>query len=139
MNRFNILRILKGSYWKTKPKILINLYKSLARPIIDYANFPLMVANNSYFEKLQKIENKIIRMALSSSWYDTTQEIHKMANICMLKERVLELSRNYITNIKENNINIPILNLINTQEQIDENNFLIKKGKIRNTCLDLFY
>jgi hypothetical protein len=62
-----------------------------------------------------------------------------MANICMLKERVLELSRNYITNIKENNINIPILNLINTQEQIAENNFLIKKGKIRNTCLDLFY
>ena len=31
INRFNILKILKGNYWKTKSKILINHNKPLVR------------------------------------------------------------------------------------------------------------
>ena len=136
-NRINLLRIMKGKMWKSKPNFLINLYKSLIRPIIEYANFPLISTSNTTFARLQKLENKIIRLCLSSSLYDTTVQIHKNANIELLSPRLIQISTKYIANIVNNKINTPILELISNQEQIDcENNNIIRNRQKRYTCLD---
>ena len=123
--------------WRSKPTFLINLYKTLIRPIIEYVNFPFISASESNFNKLQKIENKIIRLCLPCSLYDSTEKIHKEAKLDLLKPRLLKLSTQYIENILNNKINIPILQLLLNQEQVVyENGNIVLHRKNRRTCLD---
>lgn len=138
-NRFNILKVLKGRGYKSKNKFLINMYKSLIRPIIEYANFPFISASDNITTRLQKIQNKIIRLCLSSDMYDSTETIHERAKIDYIKPRLIKLSANYIKNIINNKHNIPILEMLIQQEQIDcENEQLLVNRKRRTTCLDEF-
>ncbi len=96
--RINILRILKGKLWRSPSNFLINLYKSIIRPIFEYANFPFISMSDSNFSKMQKIENKIVRLYLSSSIYDSTVEIHETSQLDLLKPRLLQTFTKYILN-----------------------------------------
>jgi hypothetical protein len=135
-NKMNILKILKGKMWRSPSSFLINIYKSLIRPVIEYTNFPLL-STNAQLSRLKIIENKILRLCLSSSIYTSTIEIHREANIETLKSRLIEQSSVYISKTWRNKINLPILNMITQQEQIESyNQSILLHRKTRVTCLD---
>ena len=138
-SRTNILRILKGKYWKSNPKILVKLYKTLIRPIFEYANFPFLSAPESTIRKIQILENKILRICLHSDWKQTTAEVHNLANLETIKQRLMKTSTNYITRILNYKSNIPIMNLLHNQEQVESENLQITLRRSRkSTCLDEF-
>ena len=93
--RINILRVLKGKYWASSNNFLINFYKSYIRPLLEYSNIPFLISSNSIQDKLQILQNKILRICLNADMYDTTTEIHQTANIPMLKDRIIQLSNEY--------------------------------------------
>jgi hypothetical protein len=64
--RINIIKILKSKHWPSTQEFLLNFYKSFIRPLIDNANFPYLIANKTTKDKIQKIQNKILRMCLNS-------------------------------------------------------------------------
>jgi hypothetical protein len=55
--------------------------------------------SDSNFSKMQKIENKIVRLYLSSSIYDSTVEIHETSQLDLLKPRLLQTFTKYISNL----------------------------------------
>ncbi len=116
---------------------LENIYKSIIRLIFEYANFPFISVSDSNFSKVQKIENKIVRLCLSSSIYDSTVKIHETAQLDLLKPRLLQTSTKYISNMLTKKTNIPIRQLIPNQEQfVSENSNILLHRKNRKTCLD---
>jgi hypothetical protein len=72
--RITIIKILKSKHWSSTQEFLLNFYKSFIRPLIDYANFPYLIASKTTSkDKIQKIQNKILRMCLNSSIYELTR------------------------------------------------------------------
>ena len=138
--RINIIKILKSKHWSSTQEFLLNFYKSFIRPLIDYANFPYLIANKTTKDKIQKIHNKILRMCLNSSIYASTQQIHEKSNVQMIEQRQIELSNNYLFKNLATNSNTIIVDKIKLQQQINLA-YISKephKRQRRNTCLDLF-
>lgn len=56
------------------------LYKQTVLPKIDYCSFVTMVAPNTYTEKIQRIQNRMLRQCILSfkNWEYTIDEIHDL-------------------------------------------------------------
>jgi hypothetical protein len=133
-----MVKILKSKFWSSTPDFLLNFYKSFIRPLVDYASFQFLVANETTKSKIQVKQNKIIRLCLNADLLDSTKKIHTTANIQMLQERQIELSQNYITKTVNTKINSLIIEKIVQQQEIDRhyNNKSEHRRKRRKTCLD---
>jgi hypothetical protein len=127
----NVLKNTKRQNVEIPSSFLINIYNSLIKSIIEYANFPLL-SSNAQLSRLQKIENKILRLCLSSSIYTSTIEIRGEAKVEILISRLIEQSSVYICKNWRNKINLPILNMITQQEQIESYNQSILLHRV--TC-----
>ena len=98
-NRLNILRILSfKKRWMIKENVLINIYKSLIRSIIDYSAFLVSFASDSQLEKLERIQNEALRIIFKVKITDhiSNNKLRKRANVRSIKERLAFLSKNYI-------------------------------------------
>lgn len=64
---------------KLKPKLKLLLYKSIIRPVITYASPAWMNAAKSHKNKLQKVQNKALRIIYQPE--RKTKKLHKLADI----------------------------------------------------------
>ena len=62
--RLNLLRNIKGKNWGASSKTIMNTYKALIRPIIEYVPFITLSTAKSNFNKLENIQRKAIRVAI---------------------------------------------------------------------------
>lgn len=74
-------------------KILI--YKSIIRPIMTYACPAFSNSAKSHFNKIQIIQNKILRMALNADFYTRTVDLHAQANIPTIRDYVDKLTNHF--------------------------------------------
>jgi hypothetical protein len=99
----NILKVLKNKYWASSKDFLISFYKTFIRPLLDYVNFPFILANKSAKESLQIKQNKILRICLNSDILDSTERIHETAKIERLEERERGIIKRSILTLDHNN------------------------------------
>ena len=138
--RLDILKVLKSKYWSSSTEFLLNFYKTFIRPLVDYANFPFIVANKSSRDALQIKQNKILRICLSSDLLDSTTTIHNTAKIELLEDRQLDISDRYLHKAIITKSNKLILKRIQEQPPINVvYNFTKNHTRQRKaTCLDNF-
>lgn len=135
--RISMIRALKGKFYNSPIKLLVTFYKMYIRPLYEYANIPLLTASENTLSKLQKIQNKIIRIILNSNYLDSTIKIHNQVNLPLLKDRLIQLTSRLISIIA--NDNSLIEEKIN--EQININNQYKQKThkkRRRTSCLDYY-
>jgi hypothetical protein len=138
--RIDILKVLKNKYWSSSTEFLLNFYKTFIRPLVDYANFPFIVANKSSRDALQIKQNKILRICLNSDLLDSTTTIHNAAKIELLEDRQLDISKRYLNKAIIAKSNKLILKRIQEQPSIDVEYNLTKNHtrQRKTTCLDDF-
>ena len=90
------MKILKNRYWASSNEFLLNFYKTFVRPLIDYANFPFIIANKSVKDSLQIKQNKILRICLKSDLLESPEKIHVLAKIETLEQREESLCERYL-------------------------------------------
>ena len=100
--RLNLLKILSGTTWGCKPQTLMRLYKAYIRPVLEYGAIVMLSAKDQAIKKLQIIKNKAIKIAFRLHPRSRTNEIHKLAEIPLIKNRLEELSTNFICSLNEN-------------------------------------
>ena len=102
--RLNLLKFLSGTTWGCKPQTLIRLYKAQTyiRPVLEYGAIVMCSAKDQAINKLQIIQNKAIKIAYRLHPRSRTNEIHKLAEIPLIKTRLEELSTNFICSLNEN-------------------------------------
>ena len=100
--RLNLLKILSGTTWGCKPQTLMRLYKAYIRPVLEYGAIVMLSAKDQAIKKLQIIQNKAIKIAFRLHPRSRTNEIHKLAEIPLIKTRLEELSTNFICSLNEN-------------------------------------
>ena len=64
--RLNLLKSLSGTKWGAATKALLTLYRSLIRPILDYADIAYDSARNSHLKKLDLIQSAALKTCLGA-------------------------------------------------------------------------
>ena len=71
-------------------RIKVNLYKICIRPIITYGHQVWAAAGNTQIHKVQKIQNKFLRIILNKTRRTKTDVLHKAADIPKITEFIKE-------------------------------------------------
>ncbi|CAF3278188.1 unnamed protein product [Rotaria sp. Silwood2] len=100
--RISLLRFLNRAAYEPNDKIMLNIFKSIARSIIIYGYPILLTANDKIWERLQIMQNKAIRAALGLPIYTSVDYIHRTTNIPKIKEYAVTLLQRYIQTATSN-------------------------------------
>ena len=76
--RYYRLRLLANKKWGPSPSTLIQIYKQCVRPIFEYGSLSTITTSDNIISKLQRLQNKFIRLALRLPKYICTKLLHYM-------------------------------------------------------------
>ena len=96
-----MLKIL--AWGGTEPKTLIRLYKIYVRSIFEYGATCFLHCPNTTIDIMQKIQNKAIRISLKLPRYISIKLLHESSCLPTIKDRLLELGRNTLAKMRNNN------------------------------------
>jgi hypothetical protein len=104
ISRLNIIKTVSHRSWKLTKSTLLNLYTSLIRSVFEYSSILTPRLSASQLNQLQIIQNNALRSILHCHFNKITKkhtsidELHRLANIPMVKERLTTLSTSYLNN-----------------------------------------
>jgi hypothetical protein len=119
--RMNLLKSIKGKNWGASSKLIIILYKTLVRPLLEYVPFVTLVLTMPQYLRLEKIQRQAVRKAIYWPQGVSTKDIYQQYNIRSIQDRAIYLTNNYIN--RAHNLNIIIKELIddyNLGQELDE-------------------
>jgi len=130
--RINALKVIKFGNWKLNDNVLVNLYKTLVRSVIDYSLFFFCILSIQAKAELQTIQNDCIRLIKNVKLVDkiTIEKLHEMAGLETLEERATFLLNSYISKARASN-NELTCKLIN----VFERSLVEQKDCVKNTLL----
>ena len=71
-NKFHCLRILVNKKWGPSPATILQIYKQCVRPIFEYGIVSTITVSESVINKIQRVQNSFIRLALRLPKYVST-------------------------------------------------------------------
>lgn len=84
MRRLNGMRALAGR-GGLNGKVLMTVYKSFVRSVMEYGCAAFVNATNSQLYKLQRVQNAACRIALRANRFTSVTRLHEMAELPMLR------------------------------------------------------
>lgn len=60
----NVIKFLRGVWWGSCPKTLLNIYKAMIRGSLDYASFLFPFHNMSLTESLERVSRRALRYCI---------------------------------------------------------------------------
>jgi hypothetical protein len=90
----------------------LKLYRQYIRPVLEYGAIVTVAASKPQIERLQKVQNYALRVALNLPMFTRIEDLHLAANIVPVEQRLTELGQNCIKRLKNNSdLFPPILEL----------------------------
>ena len=83
--RYHHLRLLAKKQWGPSPPTLIQIYKQCVRPIVEYGSLSTIIASDNIISKIQRLQNKFIRLALRLPKYICTKLLHDSTGLPYVK------------------------------------------------------
>lgn len=71
------------------------LYTAIIRPILTYASPVWCSMSKTSMTKIQRIQNKCLRLVLNKEWYTTINELHELSGLERIETFIKRLSRNF--------------------------------------------
>ena len=99
--RLNVLRAL--SRYGTKPNIMIRLYKTYIRPLLEYGSIAFIAAPDEHMNRLQVIQNAALRLCLRLPSYIRIDLLHEYSGIETVKKRMKNLNTKLLQTMARNN------------------------------------
>ena len=100
--RYHRLRLLVNKKWEPSLATLIQIYKQCVLPIFEYGLLSTITASDCIISKIQRLQNKFIRIALRLPEYICTKMIHDSASLPYVKDRLLSSSTKSLERIAQN-------------------------------------
>ena len=86
-SRLKILKALTSSTWGKDKETLEVTYKTLVRPVLEYANTVYSpIISDTQYSKLQKVDNAAKRIITGCTLDTNTQHLHNETNMLPIKE-----------------------------------------------------
>ena len=87
--RYHRLRLLANKKWGPSPATLIQIYKHCVRPIFEYGSLSTITASDHIISKIQRLQNKFIRLALRLPKYIFPKLMHDSTDLPYVKDCLL--------------------------------------------------
>ena len=76
--------------------VAVKIYKSMLLPYLDYADVIYAKANSNDISKLQKLQNKCLKLCLGKDNRFNTNRLHTLSNVPLLEDRRSAHTLNFI-------------------------------------------
>ena len=100
--RYHRLRLLVNKKWGPSPATLIQIYKQYVRPSFEYGSLSTITASDYIISKIQRLQNKFIRVALRLPKYIYSKLLHDSTGLPYVKDRLLSCATKSLDRISQN-------------------------------------
>ena len=100
--RYYRLRLLANKKWGPSPSSLIQIYKQCVKPIFEYGVLSTITTSDNIIRKIQRLQNKFIRLALRLPKYICTKLLHDSTGLPYVKDRLLSCATKSLDRIAQN-------------------------------------
>ena len=100
--RYYRLRLLANKKWGPSPSTLIQIYKQCVRPIFEYGSLSTITTSDNIISQIQRLQNKLIRLALRLPKYICTKLLHDSTGLPYVKDRLLSCATKTLDRISQN-------------------------------------
>ena len=97
--RYHRLRLLANKKWRPSPSTLIQIYKQYVQPIFKYGSLSTIITLDYIISKIQRLQNKFIRLALRLPKYICTKLLYGLPYV---KDRHLSCASKSLDRIVQN-------------------------------------
>ena len=100
--RYHRLRLLANKKCGPSPSTLIQIYKQCVRPIFEYGSMSTIIASDYIISKIQRLQNKFIRLALRLPKYICSELLHDSSVLPYVKDRLLSCVSKSLDRVAQN-------------------------------------
>ena len=83
--RCNRLKLLFNQKWRPSSSTIIQIYKQFVRPIFEYGSLSTITTSDNIITKIQRLQNKFIRLALCLPKYICFELLYDSAGLLYVK------------------------------------------------------
>ena len=100
--RYHRIRLLVNKKWGPSPSTILQIYKQCVRPIFEYGSLSTITTSDTIISKIQRLQNKFIRLALCLPKYIGVKLLHDSSGLPYVKDRLLSCATRTLERISEN-------------------------------------
>ena len=100
--RYHRIRILVNKKWGHSPSTTLQIYKQCVWPISEYGFLSTMTSSDTIISKIQRFQNKFIRLALRLPKYISVKLLHDSSGLPYVKDRLLFCATGTLERISKN-------------------------------------
>ena len=100
--KYHRSRLLANKKWGPSPCTLIQIYKQCVRPIFEDGSLSAVTTSDYIISKIQRPENKFIRLALRLLKYICSKLFHGSSGLPYVKDRLLSCASKSLHRIAQN-------------------------------------
>ena len=92
-HKFHRLRILVNKKWGPSRTTILQIYKQCVRPIFEYGIVSTITVSESIINKIQRVQNSFIRLALHLPKYVSACLLHEASGLPYIREKLITVSK----------------------------------------------
>ena len=100
--RYHRLKLLAHKKWGPSPSTIIQICKQCVQPIFEYGSLSTITTSNNIISRIQRLQNKFIRLALHLPKYICPKLFHDSSGLPYMKDRLLSCSSKSQDKIAQN-------------------------------------
>ena len=101
-NKFRRLRTLVNKKWGPSPATILQIYKQCVRTIFEYGILSAITVSESVINKIQRVQNSFIRLALRLPKDVSAPLIHEASGLPYVRERLITVGQNHLARMHGN-------------------------------------
>ena len=87
--RYHRVRLIVNKKWGPSPSTILQIYKQCVRAIFEYGSLSTITTSDTIISKIQRLQNKFIRLALRLPKYISVKLLHDSSGLPYVKDRLL--------------------------------------------------
>ena len=100
--RCHRITLLVNKKWGPSPSTILQIYKQCVRPIFEYGSLSTITTSDTIISKIQRLQNKFIRLALRLPKYISVKLLHDSSGLPYVKDRLLSCATRTLERISKN-------------------------------------
>ena len=100
--RYHRVRLIVNKKWGPSPSTILQIYKQCVRPIFEYGSLSTITTSDTIISKIQRLQNKFIRLALRLPKYISVKLLHDSSGLPYVKDRLLSCATRTSERISKN-------------------------------------
>ena len=112
--RLNLLRHLSSLSNSSNPNTMIHLYRSIIRPIFEYASICIINAADVHLDKFQLLQNQALRVVMKCPGYVSIKDLHDCTGSYLVKSHLIMDAKHRLEIMKKRS---PIVGKVIIQHQ----------------------